>query len=38
MKGGSMYRLETTPEWIENYREQERKRYAVPTRPWTYIL
>lgn len=25
-------------DWVENFREQERKRYKHPTQPWIYIL
>ena len=24
-------------EWVEQYRQQERERYANPTKPWTYV-
>ncbi|KRX03897.1 hypothetical protein PPERSA_04775 [Pseudocohnilembus persalinus] len=34
----SPYRLPSTPEWIENYRNQEKERYKHPTRPWTFTL
>jgi len=30
--------INSSPEWVENYRAQERERYRNPTKPWLYNL